>query len=234
MEGECKMGLLGAFIGGVASFLSTAVSTVGSAIVGVASTLIAKLPDLALAKEVVGFIATVISKVAEFLGVGPKDENMEELGAKAMQEGIRPKMEEETTQEYLDYLRNEVVLDREKYEKLSDTEKVACSTLGTTLVSKSIEEKTGVELPPEFLLSIAKTKMRAEEITKFISEFGKNEIFNMGVLSDYLSNKLTESKVEKVDSIIVSSLKELNPDVSEQAIKEEILDMKRNNNKESY
>ena len=107
--------------------LSAAISTVGPIISTVANVLINKLPPvIETAKLVIDTISEVVSKVCEILDIAPLDENTEELGAKVMQEGTRPKCDEETTQEYLDYLRNEVTFDKEKFDKMTPEEKLVC------------------------------------------------------------------------------------------------------------
>ena len=54
-----------------------------------------------------------------------------------MQEDTRPQRPEESTEEYLGYLHS-VPLDKEKYEKMSETEKVAATAIGTGLLMKNI------------------------------------------------------------------------------------------------
>lgn len=176
----------------------------------------------------IGVISAVVSKLSEVLEIAPPNEKVDELGVKAMQEGTRPKMEEESTQEYLDYLRNDVKLDEEKYAKMSEKEKVACEALGTTMLAKSIEEKTGVELSPDFLLSISKAKLRYEQVEKLLQEFSANNINSMDEFTEYISNEMTEEKAEKVGKVIEGAVRELSPDLSNEEIQREIVEMKRN------
>lgn len=223
------MGIFSA-IGG---FISSAVHTVGSAISSVASTLVSRLPDVVIAaKIVIETVSTVIAKVSEVLGIAPQNENLEELGAKVMQEDTRAKMPEETAQEYLDYLRNDVKLDEEKFSKMSPEEKTVCSALGTSMVAKSIEEKTGVEIPADFLITIAKSKLKFEQVSKFINAFSENGIGSMGEFTKYITNDLTEDRSIKIGGIVKESLKDINPTFSEEDIQNEIVDMKRSYNLE--
>lgn len=215
----------------IGDWISNTIVKVGPAIGAAVSALVTKLPNIIIsAKIVVDTISTVVSKVAESLGIAPKDENPEELGVKAIQDGTRPKMNTETTQEYLDYLRKDVQLDREKYEKMSIEEKVACNALGTTMVSKSIEEKTGVELPPEFLMTVYKSKLRFEQVERFINTFADRGISSMGDFTKYITNDLSEGQAEKVGRIIKDSIKELSPTMTEEEIMQKVVDMKRSYN----
>lgn len=216
------------FLAAIGGFVSAAISVVGPVIATVADVLVNKLPvAIETAKVVIGTISFVVSKVCEILDIAPPDEKADELGAKAMQEGTRPKMEEETTQEYLDYLRNDVKLDQEKYARMSDNEKLACGALGTTMLAKSIEEKTGVELPPEFLTTIAKARLRYEQVEKFIRAFSENGIDSMGEFTRYISNDMSETDASRVGTIVKESIKELSPEMSEAEIQREIVEMKK-------
>lgn len=226
--------MLGIF-SAVGSFISGVVSTVGSFIASSATRLVTRLPEVVLAARVViDVIATVISKVAEALGIAPKDENPEELGAKSMQEGTRPRNDFESTQEYLDYLRKDVKLDEEKYAKMSDEQKIACSALGTTMVAKSIEEKAGVEVPPEFLETIYKSKLRYEQVEKCINSFAYNGITSMGEMTKYITNDLSEDEASKIGGVIKDSLKELSPSMTNAEIQQEIIAMKKSYNESQY
>lgn len=221
------MGLLTA----IGSFISSAITTVGPVIASVADFVINKLPpSIEVAKIVMGAITEIVSKVCEALYIAPADENAEELGAKTMQEDTRPKMEGETTQEYLDYLRNDVTLDKEKFDKMSAEEKMACEAIGTTMKAKSIEEKTGVELPPEFLLTIAKSKMRYEQVEKFINAFSQNGIDSMGQFTKYISNNMSKEESIRIGNTIKVAMKELSPELSDEDIRHEISAMKREYN----
>ena len=228
-------GLVLGALSAVGSFLASVV-TVAKPIVAAATALVAKLPEvLVTAKMVVDTIASVVSTVAEFLGIAPKGENPEELGAKAMQEGTRKQLEGESSQEYLDYLRRDVTLDEAKFKAMSTEEKIACSSLGTAMVSKSIEEKVGIDLSPDFLLTIPKAKLSASQVAKLINAFASNGFSSMDDFTGYIKNDLSEDRVPKIGNIVRNSLKELNPSLSDAEIQHEIIDMKSSyNNEKNY
>lgn len=212
----------------IGGFVSAAISIVGPVISTMSDVLINKLPPvIEVAKVAIETISMVISKVCEVLNIAPLDEKAGELGAKVMQDGTRPKLDEESTQEYLDYLRNDVKLDEEKYVKMSDEEKLACEALGISLKAKSIEEKTNVELPPEFLVTIAKSKLKYEQVEKFINAFSENGISSMEQFAKYISNDLSEKDAAKVGNIVKSAIRELSPEMSDEDIQNEIVSMKK-------
>lgn len=226
---------LGAFFATVTSFISTVV-TVVKPVLTAATALVAKLPEIIVkAKEVVDTIATVVSAVAEILGIAPKGENPEELGAKAVQEGTRSQLEGESTQEYLDYLRRDVTLDEAKFKAMSPEEKFACSSIGISMVSKSIGEKAGIELTPDFLLTIPKANLSALQVAKLVNAFASNGIPSMDDFTGYIKNDLSEDRAPKIGNIVRNSLKELNPSLSDAEIQHEIIDMKSSyNNEKNY
>lgn len=215
----------------VGGFISSIATTVGPVIASAATALATKLPMTAigikLAMDTISTVSTVISKTAEMLGIAPAEENHEELGAKAMQEDIKPREEFESTQEYLDYLRKDVELDKEKYTKMSEEEKISCRVLGTTMVSKSIEEKAGVEISPDFLITIYKAKLGCEQVEKFINVFADHGITSMDEMAKYITNELPEERVPEIGEIIETSVKELSPSLSNDEIMQEVVNMKR-------
>jgi len=212
----------------IGGFISLAISTVGPVIATITDVLINKLPPaIEVAKVTIAAISVVVSELCEVLDIAPSNEKVDELGAKVMQEDTRPKLEEESTQEYLDYLRNDVKLNEEKYMSMSETEKIACEALGTSMLAKSIEEKTGIELPPEFLLTISKSKLRYEQVEKFIHTFSENEIYSMGEFTKYISNNMSETEAVKVGGVVKEAIKELSPEMTDADIQKEIVAMKR-------
>lgn len=222
---------IAAAVTGVVSTVATFASTVGGSIVAGATALVAKVPNLILVKDVLETVAKVVVTIGEILGIlKPEDDNMEELGAKALQEGTRPKAEDESTIEYLNYLKDEIELDKQKFEKLSESEKLACSAVGSTIVSKAISEKMSIEISPEFLLAVSKTNMEINEAFKYIATFSNKGFTTMDTFTSYLDNSLKQDKVQAVDSTMVEALKEVHPTLTDAEIREKIIETKINYN----
>lgn len=222
---------IGAALVSVCTTIGGALATAGSIITRGAMTIVQQLPTIMRGLEIVENIAKVVTLIGKLLGVSPEDENIDELGAKTIQEGTRPRLPQETTEEYLNYLRNEVQLDREKFDKLSDEDKLACGAIGVRMVADAIEEKTDMVLSSEFLVSVGKSKMDYTEVKMFMDKFKQEGIISLDCVSQYLSNNLDPKEVPKVDSIMVASLKELNPGLSTEEIRDRIITMKQENNK---
>lgn len=231
------MGIFGAIGGAICSGISRAcstidsvVSTVGKAVSGFAKTIILPFPKIELAIKAIEVIATIVSALAEALGFKEENEEVDELGAKAVQCDKKPE-DFDSTEKYIEYLRNEVKLDEEKFNNMSESEKLACNAVGVSILTKGVEEKAGVSISPEFLLEIAKLKnnniIDGKEILTYIDTFKSNGLTNMKDMSDYLKASLDEFKIEKVDSAVVDAIKKLNPNMSDDAIQEKVVDMKR-------
>lgn len=211
---------------GLFSFLGDALSCIGSAVASFAGALIEKLsPVIEVAKAVVEAIGKVVVTVANILGLIPADESVEELGAKTMQDGVRAQMEDESMQEYLDYLRNDVVLDEEKLAKMSVKEKTQCSSIGTAMVTNAIAEETGVRISPDFLIGMNKMKMTAEQFVEVLNGFSAKGIDDMDMLPKFFQNRLTDQERLDVYEVIETTEKKLNPESTEADVLRKIDDM---------
>ena len=217
----------------IGGFISTAASVIGPALSTAATFIATKLPAiLQTASIVVGAITSIVTNISKMLNIAPEDEQPDELGAKTLQEGTRPIKEGETTQEYLDYLRNEVILDREKYEKMTPEQKLNCEIIGDTMLAASIEEKTGVERPPEFLVAAGKVQMGYQTVNALINAFSNNGIDSLGDYTKYIENDMSEKDAVKVGSAVREAIFELNPDMTLEDIEAEVVAMKQKYNEE--
>ena len=133
----------------------------------------------------------VVSDIAKILGVLGPEENAEDIGAKAMQEGTRPREINESAQDYLDYLRNEVELDREKQAKMDEKDRMACIAAGSALVLATTAEKNDVELTPTYIANASKSRLlSADNILKMAHKFKDNNI-EINKFNEYFDNNLS-------------------------------------------
>lgn len=196
--------------------LSTLISTLGPVVTKVASSLLTKLPEIVeVALKVSKVISSVVQSVAEILGLSPHGEDVEELGFKAMQEGTRAKMEDESMEDYLNYLRNEVSVDKTKFQALSEEDKLKCNVMGTGMLSQSISEKSGLEISGDFLLDMQKMKMSGEQLSKYIETFSEKGVDSLDELTQYLRGELNDRESAKIEAIIKSIEKTSNPSLSD-------------------
>ena len=196
--------------------LSTLISTLGPVVTKVASSLLTKLPEIVeVALKVSKVISSVVQSVAEIQGLSPHGEDVEELGFKAMQEGTRAKMEDESMEDYLNYLRNEVSVDKTKFQALSEEDKLKCNVMGTGMLSQSISEKSGLEISGDFLLDMQKMKMSGEQLSKYIETFSEKGVDSLDELTQYLHGELNDRESAKIEAIIKSIEKTSNPSLSD-------------------
>ncbi len=211
--------IIGAAVPGIitASAVSAAIGTIAAGIVGV-------LPLVGTAL-VIGTAGKVVCDVANTFGLGKKNQDVGEFGAKAAQQNIKRDSDFETVEAYIEYISSEVELDREAFDKKTDEEKAACYILGTSILSKGIEEKSGMELSPEFLVFAAKTDMKQDEIQTYIDKFQSVGIHNMSELVDCLNGRCSEDKVAVITDAITSAISELNPTMSEKEVAAKLANM---------
>ncbi len=208
--------------------LSTLISTLGPVVTKVASSLLTKLPEIVeVALKVSKVISSVVQSVAEIQGLSPHGEDVEELGFKAMQEGTRAKMEDESMEDYLNYLRNEVSVDKTKFQALSEEDKLKCNVMGTGMLSQSISEKSGLEISGDFLLDMQKMKMSGEQLSKYIETFSEKGVDSLDELTQYLRGELNDRESAKIEAIIKTVEKTSNPSLSDGDVLLKMDDMKQ-------
>ncbi len=215
----------------IGGFISATAAVIGPALSTAATFIVTKLPTiLQTASVIVSAITSIVTNVSKMLNIAPEGEQPDELGAKALQEGTRPIKEGETTQEYLDYLRNEVPLDKEKYDKMTPEQKLNCEIIGDTMLAASIEEKTGVEVPPEFLLAAGKIQMGYQTVYSLINAFKNSGIYSLGDYAKYISNDMSEKDAIKVGGAVKAAIADANPEMTPEDIEAEVIAMKQEYN----
>lgn len=204
------------------------ISSLGPVVTKVASSLLPKLPKIVeVALKVIKTISPVVQLVAEMQRLSPHGEDVEKIGYKAMQEGTRVKMEDESMDDYLNYLRNEVSVDKKKFQSLSDEDKLKCNVIGIGMLSQSISEKNDLEISGDFLLDMQKMKMSGERFFKYIVAFSEKGIDSLDELTQYLRGELTDKESDKIESIIKTVEKTSNPSLSDGDVLLKMDDMKQ-------
>ncbi len=208
---------LGSFFSSVGSVISNAVSSIGSALVSSSS----KLLDIVGTRLYV--VSVIIQVVAALIGVLTKEDDVEELGAKAMESDKKPE-EFDSNAEYIDYLREEVKLDKEKFDKANDVEKAARTAVGSIIVAKGISEQKGFDIPLETWVAMAKLNLtdKAQEVDKLLETFkdGKLEDF-----AKYVDGKLDIKKEGEIGDDLLNMYKKLEPNTSIEEIEDRVMKM---------
>ena len=205
--------MISGLVSGAISAISSVVSTIGGALAGVASNL------LKLAGPLLGQVSTVIKVVGILLNILKPNEEVEELGAKALE--AEQKAEDfSSNAEYIDYLRNEIKLDKEKFEKANEVEKIARTAVGASIVTKGIEENKGFEIPTMFWVKVAEQALKAKEINALIDAFKGDKL---GTFIDYSDGKLCYKDEVKTGDKLTEMYKELEPELSKEEIEEKVM-----------
>ena len=207
------------------SFVGGAISSIGSAVASIGGALASSAGNfLKIASPYLGAVVQVIQMVATFLDVIKPEDKVDELGARAMQADKKSE-DFESNAKYIEYLKNDIVLDTEKFEKAKDSEKVARTAIGMTIVAKGIEEKKGFDIPLNTWVNLAKLDLtdKANEIDKVLDTFKGEKIEDF---NDYIEAKIElPSKEKEVGDTLVSMYKELEPNLSEAEIESKVMKM---------
>lgn len=216
---------LGSFCSSVCSGISSFCSSIGGAlfsgsggIAAIATSIVGTFAGLSIPQVLLAVVAVckVVSAVAELLGMKDKEEEPEELGMKAEIADKKPE-DFDSTEAYIEYLRKEVQLDKEKVEDLSDEDKIKYGTIGTALYIKGMEEKYDIKMSPEFWTTVSRMDLKGEEVKAYIDKFKENGMTDMKDMANYIERKpLEEGKSRKeMTGLMMETLRELNPELSE-------------------
>ncbi|MGL5046429.1 MAG: hypothetical protein ACRC6S_02320, partial [Shewanella sp.] len=116
------------------NFIGRAASVIGNAVAGIATS-IAQMGVSLAAK-----VGETIKNVGISLGIIKPDDDFSELGEKAMMSDKKPE-DFDSMSDYIDHLRNDVVIDREKFKTLDEKGLLARSSIGAAITLQGINEK---------------------------------------------------------------------------------------------
>lgn len=199
------MGLILSGISAVGSFISSAALTIGDAISSFAKSafgILAKLPIPGL--EIVNIIsiaAEIIHAVVDFLGI-KSEEDPEILGAKAEQSDKSLEEFDNDVEAYIKYLKDEVELDKEKFDKMTPEEKMGCKAIGMALETKAVEEKIGgIEISPECLATLTKIQsaginINAKDLVSIVQALKEQGITNLDDVVEFLDGKGSSDRIK--------------------------------------
>ena len=209
------------FVGSVVSSAVNVISSVAGSIGGALASSAGNL--LKVASPWLGTVVQVIQVVGMLLNIIKPEDNIEELGAKAMEADKKPE-DFDSNAQYIDYLKNEVKLDQEKFDKATEPEKMARMAVGASIVAKAIEEKKGFDIPLSTWVAMAKLNLtdKANEIDKIL------DTFKEGKLEDFVSyteGKLDAKKEIEIGDSLVEMYKVLEPNMSEKEIENKVMKM---------
>lgn len=206
------------FWSSVCSSVSSFCSSVSSSISKAVSTIVSLGVDLATK------VGEAIKGVAVSLGILKLDDNLEELGEKAILSDKKPD-DFDSINEYIDHLRNDVPLDKEKFDKLSDKELLERSAVGAAITLKGINEKLDTVVTPEFMAEVAKQDLETEEIVETIKAYKDKEL-NTEDYGAYLNDELNIDESDKHSDALVLAYQKLEPELTFEQIEDKVMDLK--------
>jgi len=207
-------------LGLISDVLSSLVSIVGKTLVEGTKKL------LEIAGEKFEAIANVIEVVGKVLDIISQNENIDELGAKAIQSEKQPE-DFNKISEYIEHLKNNVELDIDKFNNARTEDKLIRKAIGATIIAKGIEAKKDVLIPMEFWKEVTKQEMNGTEIDKVIDIFKSNNMENK--FSEYMNGKLEYKDEVKVGKMIIQMYRELEPNMTIEQIEDKIMRMEAKN-----
>lgn len=200
------------------SVIGSVASKIGSEIAG-AATSIANL-GVSLAEKV----GEAIKNVGISLGVIRPEDNLEELGEKAMLSEKTPD-DFNSINEYIEHLKDDVVIDKEKFDSLSDVEKLARSSIGASITLKGINTKLDTVVSPSFMATVAAQDLDAKEIIGTIKAY-KEKSLSTDHYSLYLKDELSIDESHKHGSALVEAYRKLEPELTTEQIEDKVMELK--------
>jgi len=221
------MGFWGSLWSEVKSVAKAAVNIVTESVKAVGKVIVNEAKDfLKMSIETLKTVTTVLEIIAKALEIIKEEENVEELGDKAMR--ADKKMEDfDSVNEYIEYLRNEIKTSQEELKKLPLEERLARRAIGSALLSKAISERKSLEIPVEFWKEAVEARLSAKEIDYFLDKFKKAGISPTD-FAKYLRKELNREKEAKIDKFLLENFKELEPNLDEKDIEEKIVRLQNN------
>ena len=211
---------------GFLSFIGSAISAAVSVVTKVASVVGSVIKETAKTMiewgvEKLRLVADVIETVSKLFGIIKPEDNIDDIGDRAMRCDRRAE-EFDSTSEYIDYLKENV--EASDLEKLSEHDKLARKAIGSALMSKAISEKLSLEIPIEFWKVGVEAGLSAKELDSFLKQFKKDGIKPEDFVK-YLKQELEEKEEEKVEDVLVLAYKELEPTADIKEIEEKVVSL---------
>jgi len=207
---------LGPLISMAISAISAATTTIGAGLSTMATTLL----------KIAGPLLEVVGKTAFDVGVQLLVNSISprELGARAQLSDKKPD-NFNSINNYINHLKNDIELDKTKFENMNDTEKLASDAIGLGIIMKGIEEKKGFEIPMNVWVDLAKLDIQnPKEINAILDTFKSG----LDMFVGYVENKLDENKEIEVGNKLVDMYQKLDPNISKNEIEQKVVSMEIN------
>ena len=204
-------------IGGIAVSAGTSIAAFASTAIGIIAT---HIPDIERAIRIIGIVSSIIQSISKMLGSDMKDDP-EELGYKALH--AEKKAEDfDDIDEYINYLNNEIRVDKNKMNQMKPEEKATCQVVGSAIQCASIGKQLQVNIPPEsyagLALLVSDEKIQTyfgegEELCKniiaLVKELKGAGIIDLKDVDDYLKDSGDFDKRHNTGEALIKSLEKM-------------------------
>ena len=223
---EDKMGLIGDFFSGIASVGAAIVGAVvsiaehvGPMIGECAKVIVEKIKDLNIdipsCINMIGDIVEILTKIFDI-----DSEQQEVLGAKAEQAEKTIEDFDNDTIAYINYLKNEIQLDKEKFNSLSQEEKLGYKVTGIAIESQALSQKMDMEITPDSLVLIPKLESQGinidvKTLVKIFEVLKGEGIQSLNDVSDLLEGKGDSDRIKTGEALAKALTENTNLHVSD-------------------
>ena len=144
-----------------------------------------------------------------------------------MQEGVRHREPEESAEDYLNYIRNDVELDKERQAAMDQKDRMAAAAIGSALVLEATVEKSNVNLTPEYIVDASKAGLSPRDTLSIGRNLEKSSANGVDSFGPFLRQELDAADYLAASAAITEALRADYPDLSEREIKNEVIQMER-------
>lgn len=206
----------------VCSVVSSACSAIGSAVSRIGNSIASTATSIAsLGVSLAAKVTDAIRSVGVSLGIIRPEDNLEELGEKAILSEKKPE-DFDSINEYINHLNNNVTFDKDKFDRLDEKELLARSSIGASITLKGINEKLDSVVTPEFMATVASQELETKEIVSTIKAYKENDL-KLEDYALYLNDELTLDETTKHSSALVEAYQKLEPELSIEEIENKVM-----------
>ncbi len=224
---EGAVSAVSGFLGGVCNF----VESIGlGGVAGLISTIAAfAIPGLGLPEilSIISLVAEIVGVLAKALGLNENDEKPEKIGFKSEVADLKPEDFDNNMVEYNQYLSTYELSkeEEERFENLTENEIDKYKIVGMGIQIKGVEEKIAVTNLAECVRDLVRADISSEEITECVQRCAEVGINNLTDVTNYLTDKATVESAETIGGALTDAIGSLYPELSPNGIAEKISDM---------
>ncbi|EOW9508913.1 hypothetical protein ACO10R_001479 [Vibrio cholerae] len=169
-------------------------------------------------------VGEAIKAVGISLGIIMPNDDLQELGEKAMMSEKTP-ADFDSISAYIDHLRNDVTIDREKFNRLDGKELLARSAIGSAITLQGINEKLETVVCPQFMAMVATQNLTADEIVATIKTY-KEKSLSTSDYSLYLKDELSIEQSREHSNALMEAYQQLEPELSIEQIEDKVMGLR--------